>query len=80
MVLLLLQVAAVGDRDLWLTWFDALIAFEGSLGRSGLLGIYWDSSSAGGELPVVLLRGSTLTVLSEDPAWLVRVGGLVQGS
>lgn len=66
----LLQVAAAGTRELWLAWIDALIAFEGSLGRSGLLGCYWEVADAR-DLPVLLLRGSTLSVFGEDPAWLV---------
>jgi hypothetical protein len=67
----LVQVAAAGTRELWLAWIDALIAFEGSLGRSGLLGCYWEVSDAR-DLPVLLLlRGSTLSVFGEDPAWLV---------
>jgi hypothetical protein len=65
-----LQVAAAGTRELWLAWIDALIAFEGSLGRSGLLGCYWEVADAR-DLPVLLLRGSTLSVFGEDPAWLV---------
>jgi hypothetical protein len=68
-----MQVAAAGSHDLWLKWIDALIDFEGSLGRHALLGIRWDSNSSQGDLPVGLLRGSTLTVLSENPAWMVRV-------
>jgi hypothetical protein len=64
------QVAAAGTRELWLAWIDALIAFEGSLGRSGLLGCYWEVADAR-DLPVLLLRGSTLSVFGEDPAWLV---------
>jgi len=67
----LLQVAAVGSRDLWLTWIDALRDFEGSIGRHGLLGFTWDSNFSG-ELPAGLLRGSTLAVLGENPAWMVR--------
>lgn len=55
---------------MWLAWIDALISFEGSLGRSGLLGCYWDVGDPS-ELPVLLLRGSTLSVLGEDPAWMV---------
>lgn len=64
-------MAAAGQHDLWLKWIDALIDFEGVLGRSSLLGVRWDSNTSQGELPVVLLRGSTLTVLSENPAWMV---------
>ena len=67
---LLPQIAAAGTRELWLAWIDALIAFEGSLGRSGLLGCYWEVADAR-DLPVLLLRGSTLSVFGEDPAWLV---------
>jgi hypothetical protein len=52
-------------------WIDALIDFEGVLGRSSLLGVRWDSNTSQGELPVALLRGSTLAVLGEDPAWMV---------
>ncbi|WIA21350.1 hypothetical protein OEZ85_000574 [Tetradesmus obliquus] len=63
------EVAAAGTRELWLAWIDALIAFEGSLGRSGLLGCYWEVADAR-DLPVLLLRGSTLSVFGEDPAWL----------
>jgi hypothetical protein len=70
-----LQVAAAGSHDLWLKWIDALIDFEGSLGRHALLGIRWDSNTSQGDLPVGLLRGSTLTVLSENPAWMVSVFG-----
>lgn len=66
-----LQIAAAGNRGLWLAWIDALIAFEGTLGRSGLLGCYWDMDNPS-DLPVLLLRGSTLSVLGEDPAWMVR--------
>jgi hypothetical protein len=69
-LLVVLQVAAAGTRELWLAWIDALIAFEGSLGRSGLLGCYWEVADAR-DLPVLLLRGSTLSVFGEDPAWLV---------
>lgn len=64
-------MAAAGQHDLWLKWIDALIDFEGVLGRSSLLGVRWDSNTSQGELPVVLLRGSTLTVLAENPAWMV---------
>jgi hypothetical protein len=64
-------VAAAGQHELWLKWIDALIDFEGVLGRSSLLGIRWDSHTSQGELPFVLLRGSTLTVLGENPAWMV---------
>lgn len=66
-----LQIAASGNRDMWLAWIDALIAFEGSLGRSGLLGCYWDVGADASDLPVLLLRGSTLSVLGENPAWMV---------
>lgn len=66
------QVAASGDRDLWLAWIDALRDFEGSIGRSSLLGFFWDSNTSSGELPVLLLRGSTLSVLGENPEWMVR--------
>jgi len=69
------QVASAANRDLWLAWIDALIAFEGSLGRSALLGCYWDVADAG-DMPVVLLQGSTLSVLSENHHWMV---GLVVG-
>jgi hypothetical protein len=68
-------VAAAGQHDLWLTWIDALIDFEGVLGRSSLLGVCWDSKTSQGELPVALLRGSTLTVLGEDPGWMVSDRG-----
>ena len=64
-------MAAAGQHELWLKWIDALIDFEGVLGRSSLLGIRWDSHTSQGELPFVLLRGSTLTVLGENPAWMV---------
>jgi hypothetical protein len=64
------QVASAANRDLWLAWIDALIAFEGSLGRSALLGCYWDVSDAG-DMPVVLLQGSTLSVLGENHHWMV---------
>eukprot|EP00878_Enallax_costatus_P018800 GHUV01019813.1.p1 GENE.GHUV01019813.1~~GHUV01019813.1.p1 ORF type:complete len:717 (+),score=259.77 GHUV01019813.1:106-2256(+) len=63
------EIAGAGKRDVWLAWIDALIVFEGSLGRSGLLGCYWDVGDAS-DLPVLLLKGSTLSVLGENPAWM----------
>eukprot|EP00775_Hariotina_reticulata_P007466 gene7466-7676_t len=63
------EVASAANRDLWLAWIDALIAFEGSLGRSALLGCYWDVADAG-DMPVVLLQGSTLSVLGENHHWM----------
>ena len=60
-------VASAQNHSLWLHYMDSLIAFETRM--APLLGLMMGPDA--GQLPAVLLKDSTLSVLGEDPAWMV---------
>ncbi|KIY96056.1 hypothetical protein MNEG_11906 [Monoraphidium neglectum] len=61
-------LAAAADRELWLTWVDSLIGFEVKMAAP--LGISSPLAQRRGDVPLPLLRQSTLSVLGERPEWM----------
>ncbi|GBF89650.1 hypothetical protein Rsub_02368 [Raphidocelis subcapitata] len=61
-------LAAAGDRGLWLAWVDGLTDFE--IRMAAPLGVSSALALARGDVPLPLLRHSTLSVIGERQEWM----------